>query len=87
MKAHLRLPITPDICLLPSRLSPFAKEVMGSLVINPGFVTKASSGGTYSILTIHPPPKNVLEKEFKEDRTKMMNHKVIERTQVDVVRI
>ena len=87
MKAHLRMPITPDICLLPSRLSPFAKEVMGSLVINPGYITKANSGGTYSLLTIHPPAKDMLEKEFKEDLTQMVTHKVIERTQVDVVRI
>ena len=36
---------------------------------------------------IHPPAKDMLEKEFKEDPTKMVTHKVIERTQVDVVRI
>ena len=94
MKAHLKMPITPDICLLPSRLSPFARPVMGSLVINPGFVTKATSGGTYSVMTIHPPAKEGLEQEMggekggdSSQKTKLVTHKVIERAQVDIVRI
>lgn len=54
---HWRMPLTPDVLLLPSRLAPFAKDVMGSLCLNPGALTKATTGGTYALLTIHPIPE------------------------------
>jgi DNA polymerase alpha subunit B len=43
---------TPDFLLLPSKLTPFVKEYNGSLLLNPGFLSKGKSGGTYVDLYI-----------------------------------
>jgi DNA polymerase alpha subunit B len=45
---------SPDVLLLPSKLSNMAKDVMGTVVVNPGFLSKGSGGGTFAELVIHP---------------------------------
>jgi len=52
------MPITPDVLLLPSKLRYFAKDVNGTLVVNPGRLTKFRSGGTYGHLRIDAPRRN-----------------------------
>jgi DNA polymerase alpha subunit B len=52
---NLALPVTPDVMLLPSELRHFIKNVKGSLIVNPGKLSKHGSGGTYSRLAIHAP--------------------------------
>ena len=51
---------TPDILLLPSKLTPIARNVLGTLVVNPGMLTKGSNGGTYAELAIHPVPEGTI---------------------------
>ena len=34
--AKWRLPVAPDLLIAPSRLAPFARDVAGTLVLNPG---------------------------------------------------
>ena len=59
--AHeFELQFTPDILILPSQLSPFAKRVEDVLCINPGRITKGSSAGTFSQLTVHPIIRNIV---------------------------
>ncbi len=70
--------------ILPSRLSPLAKDVMGTLVINPGALTKGISGGTFAELAIHP----VEEKQISESSNKQsVNHDVCKRSCVNIIRI
>lgn len=40
--------------VLPSRLAALAKEVFGTLVVNPGPLTRGVGGGTFAQLSIHP---------------------------------
>ena len=39
--------------LLPSKLTALAKDVFGTLVVNPGSLTRGVGGGTYAQLNIH----------------------------------
>lgn len=81
---HWRMPVTPDLLLLPSKLTPFAKDVGGALCINPGTLTKGGGGGTYAMLNIHPLPFDRLEKMAPGTE---VPHEVARRTSVEIVRI
>ena len=57
--ATLKLPLTPDVLILPSDLNGFAKpvpscspEAKPTVCINPGRVSKGNSAGTYARLQI-----------------------------------
>jgi DNA polymerase alpha subunit B len=75
---------TPDILLLPSKLSHMAKDIHGSLVVNPGQLVKGSSGGTFAKLTINPIPAEELRKRSSDDT---VPHDVHSRTRVDIIKI
>ena len=79
-----KMPVTPDILLVPSKLAPFAKDVVGSLVINPGSLAKSTTGGTFSKIAVHPLPRDGLEKSAGSC---MIAHKVVERTRVEIQKI
>mmetsp|Transcript_6307 Transcript_6307/g.9703 ORF Transcript_6307/g.9703 Transcript_6307/m.9703 type:complete len:604 (+) Transcript_6307:167-1978(+) len=54
-KSHgTRMPCEPDLLILPSKLTSFAKPLPNDtcLVINPGPLSKGSTGGTYAIVDI-----------------------------------
>jgi DNA polymerase alpha subunit B len=51
---HLGLEHTPDVMLLPSQITPFAKRIGDVLCINPGKLTKGSGPGTFARVTVHP---------------------------------
>lgn len=51
---------SPDVLITPSKLSPLAKELNGSLVVNPGTLSKGTTGGTYADICIHPLDENKL---------------------------
>ena len=58
-----RMPVSPDILLVPSRLATFARPLSnGTLAINPGQLAKGTSGGTYARLNIYPIPADMLQK-------------------------
>jgi hypothetical protein len=44
----------PDVLILPSKLNTFAKDYKGSVVINPGHLTKGKGGGSFLELAIAP---------------------------------
>jgi DNA polymerase alpha subunit B len=52
--AKWALPLQPDVLITPSRLQPFARDVQGCLVLNPGHLARGQGGGTFSQLTVHP---------------------------------
>ena len=41
---HMAMPVSPDILILPGQLRPFVSDVNGTLCINPGHLTKFSTG-------------------------------------------
>ncbi|KAJ9119956.1 hypothetical protein QFC24_005439 [Naganishia onofrii] len=82
----LQLDVAPDVLILPSRLKYFAKIVDSVVAMNPGYLTKGNTAGTYSKLSIHPrrgaaPPAD-REKDGEE-----VEHEVYDRARVDVYRI
>jgi DNA polymerase alpha subunit B len=82
-----KMPVTPDVLLIPSKLAPFAKEIQGSLVINSGTLSKGSTGGTFAMITVHPIEREVLEKSREVDGKGKVLHKVVERARVQVTKI
>ncbi|EGD81644.1 hypothetical protein PTSG_02360 [Salpingoeca rosetta] len=62
---NLKLPVTPDVIILPSTLRHFVRDVNGSLAINPGHLTRMSAGGTYAHLLIHGPRRNDIPEKSK----------------------
>eukprot|EP01035_Chromulina_nebulosa_P023539 gene23539-30520_t len=52
--SHFQMSQSPDVLILPSKLTQMAKEVTGTLVINPGSLTRGNTGGTFAELTIYP---------------------------------
>ena len=53
--------VSPDILIMPSRLTLIAKETMGTLIVNPGQLTKGKGGGTFAEITIHPISKTDIQ--------------------------
>ena len=76
--------MTPDILLLPSKLSHMAKDIHGSLVVNPAQLVKGSGGGTFAKLTINPIPAEELRKQSSDEP---IAHNIHSRTRVDIIKI
>ncbi|KAI3637474.1 hypothetical protein MIR68_004123 [Amoeboaphelidium protococcarum] len=89
----LGLSVRPDILLLPSKLTMFAKNVHDSLVVNPGHLCRVGGvggsqvGGTYASLLINPMGKNQLQEAIQHDPEAEMYHGVADRTCVKIMRI
>jgi len=49
-----KMPCEPDLLIVPSKLTSFAKPAPGEtcLVVNPGLLSKGTTGGTYAILDV-----------------------------------
>lgn len=80
--------VTPDILLLPSVLTPFARVVDSSVVINPGSCAKGTSLGRGSFATIQVQPidkQQLLDQQ--DDKEVKISHQVYNRARVDVFRI
>ena len=82
-----QMPCTPDVLILPSKLSPFCCPVLdnSSLVINPGHLARANMGGTYAIMDIYPITREVLENAGGDDV--QLKHGIHDRTYVEIKRI
>jgi len=74
--ATLKLPLAPDVLVLPSDLNGFAKLIppcspggTPTVCINPGRVSKGSSGGTFARFQIGslPPDTQSIEQSCKVD--------------------
>ena len=76
--------VQPDILIVPSKLNPFVKEVCGSVVVNPGGLTKNTTGGTFAVLDVHPAKDEVIASLGEEEE---VENGIIERIRVDIKRI
>lgn len=83
--AHFTMKVAPDVLIAPSKLTQLARESSGTLVINPGTLTKGTAGGTYAEMNIHPFPEAILEEAEKKGQS--MPHVVHSRAQVSIMRI
>ncbi len=83
---HWQMDVTPDVLIMPSRLLPLAKNVKGSLVVNPGPLAKGTSGGTFAELTIHPMKEKDLRDAIIAGEQNLL-HQVAERTKVVISKI
>lgn len=83
MKLGELLNVVPDMMVLPSALTPFAKVVEGVMVVNPGFSSKKRGAGTFAQVVVRP---KVVTDEEREAEAKML-HLLYERARVDIVRI
>ncbi|KAI5862737.1 DNA polymerase alpha, subunit B [Durotheca rogersii] len=75
--------VRPDVLILPSALAPFAKVVDSVLVINPGYLSRAESNGTYARMVLYPP--KLMTQQLSSGG--MASHRVFERARVEIVRI
>jgi DNA polymerase alpha subunit B len=77
--------VAPDVLITPSRLRPLAKAVDGTLVVNPGTLSKMNSGGTYARITIAPPSAQAAEAAAAGSEFAPLH--VPQRARVEIVRI
>ena len=82
-----QMPCRPDLLLLPSRLKTFASNILDStIVVNPGHLTRGTTGGTYGVMQIHPMKEEVLE-SAEGGAEAQLPHGLHNRIQVQVKRI
>jgi hypothetical protein len=60
-----------------------AQEVQRCIAVNPGRLTKGQAAGTYSSFTVHPVPRDFIEKAGD----KKVRHMAEQRTRTEIVRI
>mmetsp|Transcript_13633 Transcript_13633/g.29618 ORF Transcript_13633/g.29618 Transcript_13633/m.29618 type:complete len:725 (+) Transcript_13633:171-2345(+) len=86
--AHMNewsMPCQPDLLIIPSKLTTFAKKVLDhSVVVNPGMLTRGSTGGTYAIMDVHPMKRDMLESAGADIK---MENSLPDRVRVDIKRI
>ena len=81
-----QMPCAPDVLIVPSRLTCFATSVLDSTVfVNPGHLTRGTTGGTYSIMEIRPITRELLDELGGDDVR--LQHGVPDRTNVEIKRI
>ena len=83
---HWTMTHSPDILIAPSKLTHLAKDVQGTLVINPGSLCKGNSGGTYAELSIHPIKEDELRTAVLAGKESVA-HGVPARTRVSITKI
>ncbi|WWC86378.1 uncharacterized protein L201_001254 [Kwoniella dendrophila CBS 6074] len=79
----------PDILILPSKLKHFSKIVDSTLVINPAYLARAHTAGTFAKVYLHPTAKSELE-NGQSDNTGLddfLEHQVWDRARSEVWRI
>lgn len=81
-----KMPCQPDLFIVPSKLTGFARPVLDStLVVNPGNLSRDSTGGSYAVIEIHPMKRDVLENAGGRDV--LVPHDVHQRSRVEIKRI
>ncbi|PSK43077.1 hypothetical protein B9Z65_7031 [Elsinoe australis] len=76
------LHVRPDLLIVPSVLTPFAKVVDSVVAVNPGAASKRKAAGTFAELVIKK--REVREEERERE---VVGHELFNRARVDVVRI
>lgn len=81
-----QLPCKPDLFIVPSKLTSFASEILGNtVVVNPGHLTRGTTGGTYAIMEVHPIKRETLDQSGGDDV--QLQHGLQDRINVEVKRI
>ncbi|WVF70910.1 hypothetical protein IAT40_005705 [Kwoniella sp. CBS 6097] len=76
----------PDILILPSKLKHFSKIVDSTLVVNPAYLARPHSAGTFAKITLHPTPKEQLV-DSGDGEEAMLEHQVYDRARSEIWRI
>lgn len=81
-----QMPCTPDVLIVPSRLTCFATAILESTVfVNPGHLTRGTTGGTYGTMEIRPMNRETLDELGGNDV--QVQHGVPDRIHVEIKRI
>ena len=84
-----QMSMTPDVLITPSRLKPFALEgfegLSETLIINPGYLSKGSTGGTFAEINIHPIERGLIQTGVIEN--KFISNQIPSRTSVNIFKI
>jgi DNA polymerase alpha subunit B len=81
-----RMPCQPDLLIVPSKLTCFARPVLDStVVVNPGHLTRGTTGGSYAVMDIYPIKRETLESAGGDDVE--MEHNLQDRIRVEIKRI
>ena len=82
-----KMPCAPDLLILPSKLAPIARTVLDNsvVVVNPGLLARASTGGTYAVLDLHLISRDTLENAGGDNVE--LKHNLQDRTGVVIKRI
>jgi DNA polymerase alpha subunit B len=75
------LQVRPDVLIMPSCLQFFIKNVDDCVCINPGFLVKGSTGGTFCKIKVHP-----LQKEGMSSNDVFENC-ISERSKVEIIKL
>lgn len=78
------MPCRPDVLIVPSRLAPFCRPVLdnSTIAVNPGLLTRDTTGGTYAIMDIHPLPRESIETSGVEH-----SHRLVDRSHLEIKKI
>jgi DNA polymerase alpha subunit B len=81
------MPCQPDVLIVPSKLTNFARKVLGetTVVVNPGQLSKNTTGGTYAVMDIHPIKREELESAGGDDVE--MDHNVANRLRLEIKKV
>ena len=80
------MPCQPDLLIVPSKLTSFARQVLDdTVVINPGQLSKNTTGGTYAVMDIHPMKRDDLESAGGDDVE--LAHNVADRMRLEIRKI
>jgi DNA polymerase alpha subunit B len=80
------MPCQPDVLIVPSKLTCFARTVLnGTVVVNPGHLSRGITGGTYAVMEVHPIKRETLETAGGGEVE--MEHNVQDRIRVEIKRI
>lgn len=85
---HWQMKVSPDVLIAPSKLTHMARDVLGTLLVNPGTLTKGVNGGTYAELNIHPMGEQELRDAVLSDKKEEpLKHDVASRTYTNIMKI
>lgn len=79
------MPCQPDLLIVPSKLTSFVRPVLDSVVVNPGQLSKNTTGGTYGIMAIHPMKRDELENAGGDDVE--LDHNLSDRLRLEIKKI
>ena len=79
------MPCQPDLLIVPSKLTSFARQVLqDTVVINPGHLSKNTTGGSFAVMDIHPIKRDDLEKAGDDVE---LPHNVADRMRLEIRKI